>query len=484
MAKARSEYIKSLMEDKDNLEKQLQDVAHSTIESILNETISKNLRDIISEDDKKDDDSFTEEDVDDQGNDVTDDEPKDDVTSDEPKTDDAAEDAPVGDEPKDDELPADTEGDDLAADMEDGDEPVDDEDDVWGDYEQYKDEDGEYDLTGMDKDSLIKVLRVMKPEDGVRVLQNDNGTITLSDDETDKEYVIDLDGACGTDDDTDDEDTGIDLDLDLESIEHECNEDANLGYTDNYQNKTAMTTPSNNEPADSRKTYSMDGGIPTGTEKPFAGKGSSDPYGVNENEDECVGSECDAPMEEGVHSVTQNSAVARDNTIVHTPDTSRTAKGRNSRIAGKHVHGTADNSYSDVQVESIKRKATEIFNENKQLKALLPKMKSQLEEAIVLVHTYGNIIKLLNENSTTSAEKKEIVNRFAEVKSREESNKLYKTITEEFKRSHKTLTDINGSMNVQLTENKSKANDKPMYESTEISRQLDLIKRMENLYKN
>ena len=30
-----------------------------------------------------------------------------------------------------------------------------------------------------------------------------------------------------------------------------------------------MTTPSNNEPAKSSETYSMDGGVPTGTEKPY-----------------------------------------------------------------------------------------------------------------------------------------------------------------------------------------------------------------------
>ena len=49
--------------------------------------------------------------------------------------------------------------------------------------------------------------------------------------------------------------------------------------------KTAMTTPSNNEPAKSSETYSMDGGVPTGTEKPYGKAGSEmDPFEENVNE--------------------------------------------------------------------------------------------------------------------------------------------------------------------------------------------------------
>ena len=61
MTKVRSEYIKKMMAESHNLEDKLKDVAQSTINSILEEKTNKNLRQILSEDE----DSFSEEEVDD-----------------------------------------------------------------------------------------------------------------------------------------------------------------------------------------------------------------------------------------------------------------------------------------------------------------------------------------------------------------------------------------------------------------------------------
>ena len=95
----------------------------------------------------------------------------------------------------------------------------------------------------------------------------------------------------------------------------------------------------------------------------------------------------------------------------------------------------------------------------------------------------GNIINLIKENSTTKAEKMEIVQRFAKVQSIEESNKLYTTINEELSR--KPAAQLNLGPNVQtvdqktITESREDQNS-PMYQSKDMR---DLIARIDNVYK-
>lgn len=467
----RSEYIKQLIEDKNSLENKLSEVTKETIKSIIDENVGDKLRQIISEDE----DSFIEDEVED-----------DSTTSSEEDGDDAATDAEteteVDDTAENGDETTDVDVEDTVTDtVDDGTEDSDidaTEDDVWNDLEQYKGEDGEYDLTGMDADNLIKVMQVMKPTDGIRVVKNDNGTITLSDDETEKEYIIDIDaeGEDGLGD--------FDSEEGVEESKKHCNEGANLGYTDDFQNKTAMTTPPNNEPANPKTTYSMDGGAPTGTEKRWANQGSKAPYDEDVNE-ECeyeVEIDDDKKEDEVNETMTtqEQGPYNRGDGMVHTNTNSKAAKGRNAHAGGKQVSGTGDNSYSNTQLENIMRKANAIFNENKELKALVPKMQQQMMESIVINKSMGNVMRIVMENSTTLNEKKDILKRFTGVKTIEESDSLYQTISEELKREGKTM-NVNNVINSQLAESKNSVVETPMYQSEDLSKTLDLINRLNKI---
>lgn len=467
MTKVRSEYIKKMMAESHNLEDKLKDVAQSTINSILEEKTNKNLRQILSEDE----DSFSEEEVDD------------DVT--------------LGSSDASDEEGTSTDVDSTA-----DDDSADDSE--WDDLEKYKDEDGEYDLRSMDKDELVKVLKVMSPDDAVRIVKNDDDTLTVTDESNDEEYELELDddmnefgdddddmGEFGDDDEEieveiggDDDDFGGDdvdgeeeieivPDDDDDEFEVELDE-SNLGYTDNYQKKTAMTTPDNHEPADPKSTYSMDGGVPTGTSKPWVGPKKKSPYDdeVNEGcEDEC------GYIEEGGHTVTQNGPYSRGDGKTWTNDASHKTP-RNGSRAGVKEKGTADNMYSDVS-ESIKKKANQIFLENKQLKALMGKLQNQVNEAIVVNQSLANVIKIINENATTVNEKKDILRRFNECSTREESNKLYSVISEELKREGKTHSNVAGTINSQLSESRDRAVETPMFKSQDLSDTLNFMSRLD-----
>lgn len=465
MTKVRSEYIKKMMAESHNLEDKLKDVAQSTINSILEEKTNKNLRQILSEDE----DSFSEEEV------------NDDVTL-------GSSDA------------SDEEGASTAVDSTVDDDSADDSE--WDDLEKYKDEDGEYDLRSMDKDELVKVLKVMSPDDAVRIVKNDDDTLTVTDESNDEEYELELDGDMdefddegdmgefGDDDeeieieiDGDDDFDGDDVD-DEEEIEIVPDDDddefeieldeSNLGYTDNYQKKTAMTTPDNHEPANPKSTYSMDGGVPTGTEKPWVGPKKKSPYDddVNEGcENEC------GNIEEGGHTVTQDGPYSRGDSKTWTNDASHKTP-RNGSRAGVKEKGTADNMYSDVS-ESIKKKANQIFLENKQLKALMGKLQNQVNEAIVVNQSLANVIKIINENATTVNEKKDILRRFNECSTREESNKLYSVISEELKREGKTHSNVAGTINSQLSESRDRAVETPMFKSQDLSDTLNFMSRLD-----
>lgn len=420
MTKVRSEYIKKLMSESHSLEEKLKDVAQSTINSILEEKTNKNLRQILSEDEN----SFSEEEVDD--------------------------DVELGGS-------EDTSEEESA-------EENDAENSEWDDLEQYKDEDGEYDLRSMDKDELVKVLKVMSPDDAVRIVKNDDDSLTVTDETNDEEFELEL----GNDDDEEiDIDVEDDDDFDDDVIEIDLDE-SNLGYTDNYQKKTAMTTPDNHEPANPHSTYSMDGGVPKGTEKPWVGGKQKSPFNDDVNEN------CETTIQEGGAF---GKAAAR---------TAGKQRRNNSSGQGGQPYGGRHNSvageYKDYQEtavsENIKKKANQIFVENKQLKSLMKKLQNQVNEAIVVNQSLANVIKLINENATTVNEKKEILRRFNDCTTKEESNKLYSTISEELKRSGKTHSNVTETINSQLSESRDRAVETPMYQSQDLSETISFMNRL------
>lgn len=443
----RSEYIKNLMEDKEELNKSLVETTKEALKGIVDEAVNKNLRSLISE---SDDDDFEEEEVDTEDLTPTDDELKGDESAD-----DAADVAGGEDEFSE----PDTAGDD---------------DEVWSSLEQYKDEDGEYDLTGMANDDVVKVLKVMKPEDGdgVRVIKKDDGNITLIDDENDTEYLI----VIG-----DDEEEPGELG---ESVVNEGEVD--LGYTDNYQDKTAMTM----DPDDGAKTRKWNAGTPTGNGKRWVGnKGDMSPYNQKVNEADCDGDECLVEIEldddvdecgvtEGATSVAQNSPNYRGASKAHVPNTDKpTRTAREGSEAGEFIKPTTENPY-----ESVDRKVNNITEENRQLKDIAGQLKESLNDACVINASLGKIIKLVTENTTTREEKLNIINRFNDVKTVEESKKLYETISEELKRQHPINNGVNAVANPQqLSESKKNVVETPLYESAELRDTISLMKRVDSI---
>lgn len=448
----RSNYIKNLMEGTNSLEEKYQKVVAESMQNIIGESTKEEVRKLLKE--SEDEDYYEEEEVSDDtanadevnGTNVTD------------ATDD--EDDDYADNIEDFES---TPEDDSNDDFEDG---------LWDDLEQCKSADGEYDCRGMEDGKLIKVLKAMGPEDGIRVMSNEDGTVELevNGDLIDGtvDFIIEVDDECP-----------------VEESKH-----SNTGYTTDYQKVSAMSISDNHETANPKTTYSMDGGVPTGTEKPWAGKGNSKPYGAVNEEDEMefeIESGDDGENVNEVASTTENNPTVRGTGMTHANTNSKGKIFRSSSEGGTRLKGTGENSYSgsatNESVKRFKKEMNKIYTENKDMKSLIPQLQKKLMESMVINQSMGYIVRLLNENATTVDEKKQISDRFSKVNTLAEGKQLYNTISEELKRTNKR-TDMKGVINGQLAEGKqTKQNlvETTMYKSAKVNETLDFMKRLNSI---
>ena len=430
---------------KEGTEKTLQNIIKEAIDNIILESEEDVEEPIVDDEEEKDvvaDDSFEVEDVE------SDDETKD--------TDDDAEEA--------------TE-----------EAPAEDETDEWSDFEEFKTDEDDYDFTGEGVDAGEKLLKIFDMiEDGDKVIVTKDGNdLEISNETTGESEVVELDSEDATDDVDDEEETEFEIDVEGDSEEEpeieievdseeepefeididdedELSESTNLGYTDNYQSKTAMTTPPNKEVANPKDTYSMDD-VPEGDGKRWAGKGDAKPFG------ETVCEEVDSELEEATN--VGGAAQLRSTSKSQVP------AGRKAYVPKGTKHASFGSEYNEV-VENIKK-------ENAELKEGIKSLKKSIKEAAVLNVNLGRIVNLLVNETTTRDEKKSILNRFSKVTTINEGATLYETIKSELNESKKSSLNIDTAM---VAETKKSLNETTFYQDRTSNPSLNLMDRMEKLF--
>ena len=372
-------------------------------------------------------------------------------------------------------------------------------DDEWSDMEEFKVGDNDYDFTGVDGETALKVYNKLNDDDEIFVTKDEDGNYEMRDDETGAEYVIELnpDGddaeaefevelgddesedADSEDDDSeieidfDDEpeedDTEIEIDLgdddqelgDNEELEDpELNDDEddelneeNLGYTDSYQKDVFTNKPNMSEPAKGMNDW--DNGAPKGAEKPWAGKGDMKPFGKQKQEvDEQVVLGSEANNRKKVKSAVKRQA----KTGYHTVSQDGEYKG----------------DINEAKIRKIVEAAKAIQAENKLYKESIEKIKKSLYEAAVLNVNLGKVVSLLVNETTTREEKNSILERFNNVKTIKEGNALFESIRRELKGS----TQKSAIMERQISMAPS-LNETTIY--TQSNPSLDMMARMDNL---
>lgn len=264
--------------------------------------------------------------------------------------------------------------------------------------------------------------------------------------------------------------------------------EVDLGYTDNYQDKDPIKGLSNNEPSKSGKSWHK--GVPTGTQKPWAGssKDKGDPFGektIEEGEDCCpkcgkCGAECTCGKEveeqKNVGGFVQQNSVTASNI----PNSNgRKARSQRSASQGVEVTGSADPRYKGATNESKELKA--IKAENRELKKAVLELRKNLNEAYITNVNLGKITKLFLENTTSKAEKVDIVNRFAnEAKTVEQSTALYESINRELKKTG-TATPMSLNETSQTAKGTKELNENAGYKSPEVLKTIDFMNRVLNI---
>ncbi len=484
MKDIRSKFVKESLLDYETLANSLKENTSNAVRDLLNEAVRDTYNQILTE---EDDDEYEVEEVDDTTPDTSneaDEKPDEDETEEDDSstenedeksddTDDSDAESESGDEEADTDVDVldntnDTD-DSTTTDVEISTEPDDSE---WAEFEKYKVGDDEYDFSNANDDEIVKVYKLLKDDDQVLV-NVDNNKVELKDNETGAEYLLDLsslkDGEVEFD--FDDSETG---ELNDENNMNESrlfeivlNEyDSHVGYTDNYQKKDAMTTPSNDEPG--KNVNSWDAGVPKGKAKPWVGKANSKPFEkqLTEEDDEVVDEATN------VGGFVQQNSTSKS----HIPN-SNGRKARNSSVAGVKTKSTSEPRYDKVTTENkIMKKVNKILKENDELKLALSKFKKVLQEAAVTNVNLGQIIKLISENSTTKDEKQEIIARFGnEAKTVEQSKNLYESISRELKKNKKMSIEEDK----QFTANGSqKINETQIYQSKDLLDSLDLMHRL------
>lgn len=498
----RTKYIKGLIADKESLTKTLEESTKESLSAILDESVNRSIREMLSESD----DSYSEEDVN-PDNEISFDGNSEDNGGEPAENDGANMDQPEGDNQDGDNPEGGAEGET------DGDE-------VWKNAEQWKDEDGEYDMRGKDIEDVLELVKNMDiNSDGLRIIKTSDNTATVVPEDGEEEFEINISDGGNTEDmpnefehdgqgsmeDNLDGNDGLDNpgegsegsseegmmdDIDLNSLEGENgaeddgegtnfeiefgddneqnnNEDmvnegnVNLGYTDNYQKKTAMTMP--HDKGEGEGDSRFDQGAPTGDGKRWVGnKGANggNPYTektkqpMTEECEECNGASCgeeaifevelgddmpevggdDAAMMEGASTITRNNAYVNSTgrNQIHSPE--QDDKVRNGHREASQKRGTGDGRGTMNEAKrmaAINRQANAVLNENKELREIASEIKTKLNEAVIINSSLAKVIKLITENTTTRDEKINILNRFDKVKSLNEADTLYRTISDE-----------------------------------------------------
>jgi hypothetical protein len=264
-----------------------------------------------------------------------------------------------------------------------------------------------------------------------------------------------------------------------------------LGYTDNYQDKDPIDGLSNSEPSKSGRSWHK--GIPTGTEKPWAGKGTEkkgDPFdkSVNENLTQLDDDYFAAGLNDtGVAEVEAEDGMPFDKKVSNVDEAANTMSSQPEGKETKHMdhhYGCKKTMRSRSKVESaegeykgdeLNEAIKKLKAKNKKLNEAVKELHKGLKEAYMTNVNLGKITKLFLESTTTQAEKLQIVERFSnEAKTPKQAQALYESISKELAKKT-TVDESKVTEKTVVTESKA-----PVYKSQDLLNTIDLMNRVLN----
>ena len=435
---------KSILDEAYDEARALEEALKSNAKDLLSATMKTDLESLVKEsidDDKDEDGDDVDIDVDD--NDVD----TDDVNTDDLDVDDTGiED--MGDE--DENLPAIDADSDIDIDMDDDStdiEPMDTGADV-------------VDMTSASDEEVLTVFKQMGPEDGIMVKRDAQGNIDVNTGTeefkimTNEPPMGEQEGAMDLelDDDSIEGDDEVMYELDLSGLDEEMYEDKNSPFDGKGSNvgKHAPYTGKNSVSKNS----------------PFDTKNRVQP--VNEFNDEI-----ETDMYENKPRVMAN----------------RFRTTGNNQNAGPYTDGKRQTRGALQQNEELvhyKRLVENLKDENKNFKKAVDDFKKKLHEVAVFNSNLAYAVRIFTEQATTKKEKINILRRFDNVKTLEESKRLFESVQKELSSSvikestsvDEKITKTPTSSVSQESKAKTQIIESKIYEDPKFKRSLDIMKKI------
>ena len=293
------------------------------------------------------------------------------------------------------------------------------------------------DLTDADDEDVIKVFKLMSPEDEIEVVQ-DGGNIDIKDTATGAEYRIQLGGE------------GEEEDMGMGDMNMDDNMDDNMDYMDDMEDH-------------------MDEGVI---------------YEIHLDEEDY--------MEEGDYM--DNMDYKKDEEVEENV-TRNFSNGRRQRLRPDNYPSKFERP--GVRNESTQPRNSKLINENKVLKNTIESVKAEneslkedynkmvdalkqfrekLNEVAVFNSNLTYTVRLFTEHTTTKDEKVDIIKRFDDAKSLKESKNIYKNLVKEIS---KTKAPIKESIENKINETKSSGSATQITESkVYVDPQLEKMKKL------
>ena len=426
----------------------------------LEEALKANAKDLLSATMKTDLESLVKESLED---DTDDTEEEDDVNidTDDDTSDDDMDDVNMTDD--DDDFSDDSDIDTMDDEDEDelsvmgGDEDMDDTDDFTTGIEPMDTGTDVVDMTGASDRDVLKVYKQMGPEDGIVVKRDPQGNLNVN--TGTEEFKIMTNEPMG-------EEEGInDLDLDDDSIEGD-----EVMYELNLDGLDEDMYEGNNSPFDGK-------GSKVGKNAPFTGKNSVDknyPF-TTKNKVQAVSEtdDLEAEMRENKPRVMSN----------------RFRTTGNNQNAGTYTDGQRQTRGALQQNEELVRyqKLVEsLKSENKNFKKAVEDFKKKLHEVAVFNSNLAYSVRLFTEQTTTKKEKINILRRFDNVKTLDESKRLFESVQKELgsavikegRNIDEKITKTQTSSVSQEPKTKTQIFESKIYEDPKFKRSLDIMKKI------
>lgn len=357
----------------------------------------------------------------------------------------------------------DVDSDEDTKECEDGECDVDDaKDDDWSDMEDFKVNDTDYDLTGEDGEVALKIFNKLGDDDNIFVTKDENGNYNVKDDETGAEYVIELDADAEDNekdfDDDEDEEPEAEFEIDVDGVDDDEDDDDD-DDDDDLDIELVDSEDDVDDDDDEDEDDEDDSEIPNRNDRPFSGYKNAKTNLFTKDVNEAA------------------------KTVSSQPDR-KVTKSNKKQIrpnAPEYFKTKVDSPLTVETVKKITKKAKALQEENKKYASYIKAIKNSLYEAALSNVSLGQIVKLMTENTTSAEEKKNIVERFSNVKTIKESKMLYENFKNQLKANKGSNNNVMLEKQITVKDKSKMLNETTIYQNNP---SLGLWNRMENLYKD